>query len=79
LSDEACQILAKALHNKSTLECINLRGNAIDSFGAEALLILVRENRNISKINLDMNVLKSEIVSDIEQTCFKNKMTKEKN
>ena len=66
MSDEACQILAKALQNKKTIECLNLKGNAIDSFGAEALLVLVRENRNISKINLDMKVLRSEIVSDIE-------------
>lgn len=66
MSDEACQILAKALQNKKSIECLNLKGNAIDSFGAEALLVLVRENRNISKINLDMNVLRSEIVSDIE-------------
>lgn len=46
----------------TTLETLVLKGNAIDRAGSEAILSLVRSNQNLIKVNLDLNILKPEIM-----------------
>lgn len=58
LSDQSCVTLAKCLLKMPTIEYINLKGNAIDSQGAEQMLVLARENPSVVKINLELNILK---------------------
>lgn len=53
LSDESCVLLVKLLRQLKTVELVNLKGNAIDSQGAEEILGLARECTNITKVNLD--------------------------
>lgn len=41
------------------------------------MLILARENPGLTKINLELNILKSDVVAEIEQRCLKNKLLKQ--
>ena len=57
-----------------SIEYINLRGNAIDTLGAEEMLILARECQNVIKVNLELNLLKIDVTVDIDITCQQNKL-----
>jgi len=58
LSDDAGVKLAKAFKNVKTMEHINLRDNALGVESSDAFTYLVKENRNITKCVLDLNVMK---------------------
>jgi hypothetical protein len=49
-----------------SIENINLRGNAIDTQGAEEMLILARECQNVTRVNLELNLLKIDITADLD-------------
>ena len=51
-------MLAKSLKDIDSLDSINLKGNFIESEGGEALLFLLRENRSITKLYLEQNLVR---------------------
>lgn len=50
LSDGSCVLLADTLKSFKSMESVSVKGNAIDSLGANSLLSLARECPNITSI-----------------------------
>ena len=49
----------------------------IEHKGGEALLLLVRENKSITKLNLETNLLRQDLLQDIEIACKQNRPFKQ--
>jgi Ran GTPase-activating protein (RanGAP) involved in mRNA processing and transport len=63
------------MQNKS-LEKLNLGDNKISSKGAEALVGLLRVNRNIIEIDLSDNCISPEVIEEINNELIKNAKNK---
>lgn len=44
----------------------------------DILSLLVKENRSLLKINLELNLIKPQVLSEIEKQCKQNKLDQEK-
>ena len=62
----------------SGLESINYRGNTLAEESGDILSLLVKENRSLLKINLELNLVKPQVLSEIEKQCKQNRMDQEK-
>jgi hypothetical protein len=49
----------------------------IEEEGGEALLMLVRENRSITKVTLEANLLRQDLLQEIESACKQNRPHKQ--
>lgn len=73
LCDQAGVQLAKCFKGLKSLESINLKNNNFEVETGDAFLYLVKENPNILKCNLEMNMIKPYQNAEIEKTCKLNK------
>lgn len=53
---------------------ISLRGNTLAEESGDILSLLVKENRSLFKINLELNLVKPQIISEIDKQCKMNKL-----
>lgn len=42
---------------------------------ADILSLLVKENRSLTKVNIELNLIRSSVVSEIEKQCKQNKLS----
>ena len=66
-------MLAKGLKFVKTIETLNFKGNSLANESGDILLFMVKENRNISRCTLDINMIKPQVVTEIEKQCKMNK------
>ena len=62
-------MLCKGLKFITCLENINLRGNTLAEDSGDILSLLVKENRRLVKVNLDLNLIKPTVLTEIEKQC----------
>ena len=55
------------------MESVNLSNNLLAGETSDALLFLVKENRNITKCVADNKMIKAHSLVEIERTCKSNK------
>ena len=70
-------LLSNCLKEVNSLESLYLKGNLIEHQGGEALLLLVRENKNITKVTLEANFLRQDLLQDLEIACKQNRPYKQ--
>lgn len=58
LCDKSAVLLSKCLKECKYLESLFLKGNLIENAGGEALLMLAKENKSITKVTLEANLLR---------------------
>ena len=73
LCDLAGVQLAKCFKGLKHLETLNLKNNCFEQEAGDAFLYLVKENPQISKCNLEMNMVKFHQAAEIDKTCKLNK------
>jgi len=73
LCDKTGYELARCFKALRTLESISLKDNNLANESSDALLYLVKENTNICKCNLELNLIKYISLVEIDKTCAKNK------
>ena len=73
LTDQAGVVLARSFKNMKTLDHINLKDNSLGNDASEALLFLLKENVNITRCNVEHNMVKYTAQVEIDNTCKKNK------
>jgi hypothetical protein len=56
-----------------SLESLNVKDNALAGESSDALLFLVKENRNVTRCNVELNMIKYTALVEIDRTCRKNK------
>lgn len=78
LCDESGYLLCKGLKFINGLETINFRSNTLAEESGDILSILVKENRSLLKINLELNLIKPQVLSEIEKQCKQNRLDQEK-
>ena len=62
-------MLAKGLKFVKTIESLNFRSNSLAQEAGDILLFMVKESRNITKCVLDINMVKPQVVTEIEKQC----------
>lgn len=77
LCDRAAVLLSNCLKEVTSLESLHLMGNLIENEGGEALLLLIRENKSITKVTLEANLLRQDLLQQIEVACKQNKPYKQ--
>ena len=55
-------LLSNCLKEVTSLESLHLKGNLIENEGGEALLLLIRENKSITKVTLEANLLRQDLL-----------------
>ena len=55
-----------------------MRGNTLAEESGDILSLLVKENRSLVRINLELNLIKPQIIAEIEKQCKQNKLDQEK-
>lgn len=55
-------LLSNCLKEITSLESLHLKGNLIENEGGEALLLLIRENKSITKVTLEANLLRQDLL-----------------
>lgn len=78
LCDQSGYLLCKGLKFINGLETINFRGNTLAEESGDILSLLVKENRSLLKINLELNLIKPQVLAEIEKQCKQNKLDQEK-
>jgi hypothetical protein len=73
LCDQAGVQLAKCFKGLRHLETLNFKNNCFEQEAGDAFLYLVKENHQISKCNLEMNMVKFNLNVEIDKTCRLNK------
>jgi len=58
LCDQGGYLLCKGLKFISGLETLNFRGNTLSEESGDIVSLLVKENRSLLKVNLEMNLIK---------------------
>lgn len=71
--------MCKGLKFIRGLETLNFRGNTLAEESGDIISILVKENRSLVKVNLEMNLVKPQILTEIEKQCKQNRQNQEKN
>ena len=61
-----------------SLETINFRGNTLAEESGDILSLLVKENRSLVKVNLELNLIKPQVVQEIDKQCKLNRQDQEK-
>ena len=60
------------------LETLNFRGNTLAEESGDILSLLVKENRSLLKVNLELNLIKPQILTEIDKQCKQNRADQEK-
>ena len=58
LCDQGGYLLCKGLKFLKNLESCNFRGNTLAEESGDILSLLVKENRNLLRVNLELNLIK---------------------
>ena len=58
MCDQAGYLLCKGLKFIKGLESLNLRANTLGEESAEIISLLVRENSNLTKVNIELNLVR---------------------
>ena len=58
IDDQAGFLLAKGLKFVKSIESLNFRSNSLSQEAGDIILFMVKENRNITLCNLDVNMIK---------------------
>ena len=74
ICDQAGFLLSKGLKFVKTLESLNFKSNSLAQEAGDIILFMVKENRNITKCVLDINMIKPQVVTEIEKQCKANKV-----
>ena len=61
-------MLCKGFKFIKGLESLNLRGNTLGDETAGILSLLVKENRTLTKVNIELNLIKPQIVAEYKIT-----------
>ena len=78
LCDQGGYLLCKGLKFIDSLETINFRGNTLAEESGDILSLLVKENRSLVKVNLELNLIKPQVVQEIDKQCKLNRQDQEK-
>ena len=70
--------MCKGLKFLKNLESCNFRGNTLAEESGDILSLLVKENRSLLKVNLELNLIKPQILQEIEKQCKQNRTDQEK-
>ena len=79
LCDQGGYLLCKGLKFIKGLESANFRGNTLAEESGDILSLLVKENRSLLKVNLELNLIKPHVILEIEKQCRVNRQDQEKN
>ena len=60
------------------LETLNFRGNTLAEESGDILSLLVKENRSLLKVNLELNLIKPQILTEIDKQCKQNRADQER-
>ena len=55
-----------------------MRGNTLAEETGDIISLLIKENRTVVKVNLEMNLIKPQVLTEIEKQCRLNRSEKEK-
>ena len=67
LCDQGGYLLCKGLKFLNSLESLNFRGNTLAEESGDILSLLVKENRSLLKVNLELNLIKPQILTEIDK------------
>lgn len=79
LCDQGGYLLCKGLKFIRGLETLNFRGNTLAEESGDIVSLLVKENRSLVKVNMEMNLIKPQVLTEIEKQCKQNRQDQEKN
>ena len=57
---------------------MNFRGNTLAEESGDILSLLVKENRSLLKVNLELNLIKPQILTEIDKQCKQNRADQER-
>ena len=69
LCDQGGYLLCKGLKFVNSLESLSFRSNTLAEESGDILSLLVKENRNLHKVNVELNLVKPQVLSEIEKRC----------
>lgn len=69
LCDQGGYLLCKGLKFLKHLESCSFRGNTLAEESGDILSLLVKENRSLLRVNLELNLIKPQILQEIEKQC----------
>lgn len=72
LCDQSGVVLAKCFKGLKHLEKLNLKNNCFEQDSGDAFLYLVKENPQITKCKLGLNMVRYQQNQEIEKTCKTN-------
>ena len=73
LCDQGGYLLCKGLKFISSLETLNFRGNTLGDETGDIISLLVKENRCLLRVNLEANLIKPQVVTEIDKQCKQNR------
>ena len=73
LCDQGGYLLCKGFKFLRCLETLSLRGNTLAEESGDILSLLVKENRSLLRVNLELNLIKPQILAEIDKQCRQNR------